>query len=172
MHLTETFAHIVSMLIEDHYQGPLFIVFDDYQCIESQEIHEGIDLFLRYLPPHVHLIILTRVDPPLNLSALRVKDQVIHIQSEELHFNYDESAEFLRRNINTDLDEDTINDLYQKTEGWIAGLQLAALSLRNRKGPVALPFNEENRFIINYLMEQIYSKLSTSQREFLLRTAI
>ncbi|NLY38217.1 MAG: hypothetical protein GX044_02825, partial [Firmicutes bacterium] len=121
---------------------------------------------------HVHLIILTRVDPPLNLSALRVKDQVIHIQSEELHFNYDESAEFLRRNINTDLDEDTINDLYQKTEGWIAGLQLAALSLRNRKGPVALPFNEENRFIINYLMEQIYSQLSDSLRGFLLRTAI
>ena len=117
MHLTETFAHIVSMLIEDHYQGPLFIVLDDYQYIESQEIHEGINLFLRYLPLHVHLIILTRVDPPLNLSALRVKDQIIYIQSEELHFNYAESAEFLRRNINTDLDEDTINDPTRRPKG-------------------------------------------------------
>ena len=129
------------MLIEDHYQGPCLLSWTITSILSRRRFMKG-STFLRYLPLHVHLIILTRVDPPLNLSALRVKDQIIYIQSEELHVNYAESAEFLRRNINTDLDEDTINDLYQKTEGRIAGLQLAALSLRNRNGPVALPFNE------------------------------
>ncbi|MDY6825628.1 MAG: LuxR C-terminal-related transcriptional regulator [Bacillota bacterium] len=172
MHLTETLAHIVSMLIDDDDKNPLLIIFDDYQNIYSREIHEGMNFLLRYLPSHIHIAILTRNDPPLNLSSLRVKEQVIDIRTEDLNFDYAESARFLSNYLQTKLDHDTIATLHRKTEGWITGLQLTALSLRNRNKSKNMQMIEGNRLIIDYLMEEVYSQLPGKMQEFLLQTSI
>ncbi len=172
MHLTETMAYIVSLLIDNDDNTPLIIVLDDYQTIYSQIIHEGINFLLRYLPSHIHIVILTRNDPPLNLSSLRVKDQLIEIRTEDLNFDYTESEVFLNKHLQNDLDQETIAMLHRKTEGWITGLQLTALSLRNNKKSNNLQLNEGNHLIVDYLMEEVYSQLSEKMQSFLLQTSI
>ena len=172
MHLTETMAHIVSMLIDDDDKNPLIIIFDDYHNIYSQVIHEGMNFFLRYLPAHIHVVILTRNDPPLNLSSLRVKGQVIDIRTEDLNFDLAESAEFLNKYIKARLNPETVAMLHRKTEGWITGLQLTALSLRNNTKSRELQASEGNHLIIDYLMEEVYCQLPEKMQEFLLQTSI
>jgi LuxR family maltose regulon positive regulatory protein len=110
---------------------PLILVMDDYHRIQLPPIHQQMDFLVEHQPECLHLVILSREDPPLPLHLLRDRRQMLEIHQDELRFSPTESADFFNRVMGIDLDEQDIDALHQRTEGWITGLQLAALSLRS-----------------------------------------
>src|SRR5262249_51835698 len=131
---------------------PLTLVLDDYHLIEAQAVHAALTFLIEHLPPLLHLIIATRVDPPLPLSRLRVRGQLVEIRASDLRFTRQEAAAFLNQAMGLKLDADAVARLEARTEGWIAGLQLAALSLQGRANPSEFldSFTGSNRYIVDY----------------------
>ena len=111
---------------------PLIFVLDDYHTIRNQAIHDSVAFFIEHLPPQAHLILLTRADPPLPLARLRVRDQLVEIRAADLRFHADEVEAFLNQIAALNLPTDAVISLAARTEGWAAGLHLAALSLQGR----------------------------------------
>jgi LuxR family transcriptional regulator, maltose regulon positive regulatory protein len=109
------------------------VVLDDYHLIDSEHVHEAISFFLEHLPENVSLVIATRTDPPLSLSKLRARDQVTEIKAADLRFTTGEAAAFLKDVMGLSLSREDIAVLDEATEGWVAALQLAALSMRDRE---------------------------------------
>lgn len=155
-------------------QTDLILVLDDYHLIATPTIHQALTFFLEHLPAQVHLAIATRVDPPLSLARLRVRAQLTELRAADLRFTDKEATEFLHQSLSLPLTELQVATLQRQTEGWIAGLQLAMLSLRDTVNPAALidSFSGNQRYILDYLVEEVLERQPQSRQVFLLRTSI
>lgn len=150
------------------------LILNDYHWITSDAIHTDLAFFLEHLPPRMHLVIATRVDPPLPLSQLRARGQLVELRSNELRFTVEEARQFFDRTMGLDLNEDAVATLQSRTEGWIAGLQLAALSIRERDrlDEFIASFTGNHRYIVDYLAEQVLQEQPPEIQTFLLETSI
>lgn len=152
----------------------LVLVLEDYHAITTVAIHESLTFLLEHLPPTLHLIISTRADPPLPLARLRARGQLSEIRVDDLRFTVEETAHFLNERMSLDLSADEIQLLATRTEGWIVGLQLAALSMQGYgdKSEFLRSFSGGHRYILNYLIEEVLNQQSKVVQEFLLYTSI
>ncbi len=152
----------------------IIFVIDDYHTITNPDIHRALDFFIDHLPPNFHLVMTTRQDPPLALSRLRVRGQLTEIRAAHLQFSQIESDEFLNRLMVLGLNNADVVALSERTEGWIAGLRLAALALENEndKHEFINAFTASNRFLTDYLLDEVLSRQEPQLYEFLLRTSI
>lgn len=152
----------------------LVIVLDDYHVINNGEIHEAVDLLLDRLPTNVHVALIARSDPPLSLSRLRVRQQLMEIRADDLRFRLDEVGHLFRQFGHETLSEMQLKVLESRTEGWIAGLQLAALSMRDVQDIDAFleSFKGTHRFVMDYLLEEVLNHQSETLQMFLLSTSI
>ena len=154
---------------------PLVLVLDDYHVIDAQPIDEALAFLLDHMPPQLHLVITTREDPNLPLARLRVRGQLTTVRASDLRFDLAEAAVFLRQTMGLDLSEDNIAALEARTEGWVAGLQLASISLQGRQHDAADfidAFTGSHRFVLDYLVEEVLHRQSESVQRFLLQTSI
>ena len=150
------------------------LVLDDYHVIDRAEVHDGVAFVLDRLPPTVHLIIATRADPPLPLARLRARGELVEIRAADLRFTTDEAAAYLNGTMGLDLAGGAVAALEARTEGWIAALQLAALSIHGR-GDVSsfiASFAGDDRYIVDYLVDEVLARQSEDVRSFLLQTAV
>ena len=152
----------------------LILVLDDYHLAESPAIQPGMRFLVEHLPPQVHLLISSRVDPALPLSRLRARGDLVEIRAADLRFTGDEASTYLNGAHNLDLAPDDVATLEDRTEGWAAALQLAALSLRNRADPSRFiaGFAGEDRFVVDYLADEVLDRQPPEVRRFLLETAV
>jgi LuxR family transcriptional regulator, maltose regulon positive regulatory protein len=153
--------------------GSLAIVLDDYHLIDSDHVHGVVTFLLERLPPNVHLVIASRIDPPLPLARLRARGQITEINAADLSFAPVEAAAFLKDTMGLDLSDEDVAALEERTEGWIAGLQLAALSMRNRKDLTGFirAFSGSHRDVLDFLTEEVLERQSERMRSFLLKTS-
>jgi LuxR family transcriptional regulator, maltose regulon positive regulatory protein len=154
--------------------GEFSIILDDYHLIDSEAVHGIVSLLLERLPPNTHFVISSRIDPPLPISRLRARGQMNELGAAELAFSLEEAAAFLRGVMELDLSAGDIATLEERTEGWIAGLQLAALSMRDRKDTSGFieSFSGSHRDVLDFLAEEVLERQPEHQREFLLNTSI
>jgi LuxR family maltose regulon positive regulatory protein len=167
---------LLTSLINDiaALSAPCILFLDDYHLIQSLAIHQQLAFFLEHQPPQMHLVIASREDPPLPMARLRARDQVVDIRQADLTFTEEETADFLRRVMGLDLSPADIATLGRRTEGWIAGLQLAALSMRNSDDlqSFVASFAGSHRYVLDYLIEEVYRQQPADRREFLVETSI
>ncbi len=167
---------VLTLLINEVAAIPdrIVLVLDDYHLIETQAIHNALTFLLEHLPPQMHLVIATRDDPQLPLSRLRVRGQLTELRATDLRFTPAEAAEFLNARVGLDLSAEDIAALERRTEGWIAGLQLAAISMQGRKDVSGFiqSFTGSHHFVLDYLVEEVLEQQSESVQTFLLQTAI
>jgi LuxR family maltose regulon positive regulatory protein len=153
------------------------VVLDDYHVIKASEVHEAMTFLLDHLPDQLHLVIATRSDPPLPLARLRSRGQLNEVRIADLRFTPSEAREFLNQVMGLKLTAADVDALENRTEGWIAGLQLAALSLRGIADQDEVTgfiqaFTGSHRFVIDYLADEVLTRQSAQVRDFLLRTAV
>jgi len=170
------FDILVSSFIEslDSLSTDLVLALDDYHVISNIVVHDLLNQLMAHLPPAFHLVILTRADPPLPLARLRVRNQLTEIRAHDLRFTVEEASAFLSQTMGLSLSNDQVAALEARTEGWIAGLQLAALSMQGR-GDVddfVAAFTGSHHFVLDYLVEEVLSLQSEKTRDFLLKTSI
>jgi LuxR family maltose regulon positive regulatory protein len=153
---------------------PIALALDDYHLIESVQIHAALAFLIDHLPPALRLIISTRFDPPLPLARLRAGNQLAEIRAGDLRFTFKETENFLNQTMGLKLEEKEITILEQQTEGWIAGLQLAALSIQGLKNPIEFisGFSGQNNHIMDYLFQEVFSRQAPTIQSFLLETSI
>jgi LuxR family maltose regulon positive regulatory protein len=153
---------------------PFVIVLDDYHLITEPKIQEVLLFLIEHQPRQMHLIISSRADPPWPLSRLRVRGEVLEIRSQEMRFTLQETAAFLNDSLGLGLAPETIAVLEKKTEGWIAGLQMAAISMKDREDITGFihAFTGSHRFVMDYLVEEVLSQQPADIRDFLLKTSI
>ena len=167
---------IVTRIINDfaRLNQSLILVLDDYHLVTDKAIHEAVEFFLDHLPPRLCLVIATRSDPPFALSRLRVRGQLTEVRADLLRFSREEAARFLNERLHLELSSQAIATLEERTEGWIAGLQLAALSLRGRsdKERFVERFAGSHRHLVDYLMDEVLGRQTPEVRLFLQRTSI
>lgn len=150
------------------------LVLDDYHLIESRAIHEALTFLIEHVPPQMHLVISTRADPPLPLSRLRARGEANEVRASDLRFTSEEATTFLNEVMGLRLAAQDIAELERRTEGWVVGLQMAALALRGRdnvSGFIAA-FTGSNRHVVDYLAEEVLEQQPEHARVFLLRTSI
>jgi LuxR family maltose regulon positive regulatory protein len=152
----------------------LVLVFDDYHLIETQEVHDALAFLLDHLPLQLHLVIATRADPPMPLARLRARGRLTELRYEDLRFLPHEVTAFLNDMMNLDLAPEEVDALDARTEGWIAGLQLAALSLRGRADvqDFITAFSSSHHYVLEYLTEETLDRLPEGVERFLLQTSI
>lgn len=150
------------------------LVLDDYHLIDAYPIHDALTFLLGHLPPQMHLSIAGRADPPLPLARLRGRGQLTELRAADLRFTPDEAAAFLNDVMGLGLSTEDIATLDARTEGWIAGLQMAALSMQARKDVSGFikAFSGSHRFVLDYLVEEVLDRQSSDVQEFLLKTSI
>ena len=167
---------ILTLLINDliSFPGEKVLVLDDYQFINSQVVHEAVTFLLEHCPKTFHLVIATRSDPLLPLARLRARGQMVELRAADLRFTEAEAAQFLNDVMGLHLDAISVRVLEERTEGWIAGLQMAALSMRDREDVVGFieGFSGTNRYILDYLLEEVLASQSPDVQRFLLYTSI
>jgi LuxR family maltose regulon positive regulatory protein len=167
---------ILTSLINEFVEITAKIVFvlDDYHLVENQPIQDSISFLLEHLPSQLHLVIITREDPSLPLARLRVRSQLTELRAADLRFNSSEVAEFLNQVMGLNLSADDITALETRTEGWIAGLQLAAISIQGREDVSNLikSFAGNHRLVLDYLIEEVLNQQPESIQSFLLQTAV
>jgi LuxR family maltose regulon positive regulatory protein len=153
---------------------PFLLVLDDYHAIHNLHTHQQLAFLMEHQPPRMHLVIMTREDPLIPVSRLRALGQVLEIRQEELRFSLQETAAFLGRVMGLDLSPEDVAALETRTEGWIAGLQLAALSLQGNHNPqnFVQAFTGSNRYILDYLIEEVFKRQPAEVQDFLLKTSI
>lgn len=155
-------------------QKTFLLVLDDYHSVDSQLVDESLAFLVEHQPPQMHLVIATREDPNLPLARLRARGQCIEVRAADLRFTPAEAAEFLNRVMGLNLSEENIASLETRTEGWIAGLQLAAISMRGQPDPANFiqSFTGSHRFVMDYLLEEVLQQQPENIQSFLLRTSI
>jgi len=167
---------LLTALINDvtAVSRPSILVLDDYQEIHTLSIHQQLAFLLEHQPPQMHLVIATREDPPLPLSRLRARGQMMDVRQADLRFTEEETADFLRRVMRLALSLDDIAALQQRAEGWIAGLQLAAVSMQGQDDAHSLveSFTGSQRYVLDYLIEEVVQRQPASVQDFLLKTSI
>ena len=154
--------------------APFILVLDDYHLIHTLTIHSQLDFLVEHQPPAMHLVIITREDPPLPFARLRARGQMVEVRQDDLRFLPDECADFLQRIMGLELTVDDITALEQRTEGWIAGLQLAALSMQGRDdlSNFIEAFTGSSHYVLDYLIEEVFERQSPETQAFLLKTSI
>ncbi|MBV9929082.1 MAG: winged helix-turn-helix transcriptional regulator [Acidobacteria bacterium] len=168
-------AVLTSLLYEVNEGGDdIALAFDDYHVITEQAVHEAMSFLVERLPPHAHVLIVSRSDPPFPLARLRARGELKEIRASDLRFDGAEAAAFLNDVMGLGLAPEDVTALEERTEGWITGLQLSALSLRGREDKAGLvrDFAGNNRFILDYLLEEVLSRQTPDVQEFLLRTSV
>jgi LuxR family maltose regulon positive regulatory protein len=158
----------------DATPGEVVFVLDDYHLITHDAIHEGLRLLLAHLPRSVELVIATRTEPQVSLSRMRANGELVEIDSRSLSFSPDEAAELLNDQLALSIDHDAVSTLCTRTEGWAAGLYLAALSLASREDSYAFieAFAGDDRGVVDYLREEVLAAQPGKVRTFLRRTSI
>ncbi|KAA3653570.1 MAG: hypothetical protein DWQ04_35145 [Chloroflexi bacterium] len=153
---------------------PIILVLDDYHLIEDDDIHQGLAFVLDHIPNNFHLIVNTRSDPPLPLSRLRGRRQLVEIRQSDLAFSLEETTQFLNDLMKLDLSVDAVNALTERTEGWITGLQMAAVSMQGHTDLAGYvqAFTGSNRYVLDYLMEEVWQRQSPAIQDFLMKTAV
>lgn len=159
--------------LSDLASKDVVLAFDDYHQITHQPIHDAVAYLIDHLPSNAHLVFISRADPPLPLGRWRIRGQLTEIRADDLRFTEEEATLFLNETMGLSLDGDDIRALEARTEGWVAGLQLAALFLQKSKDPseTIAAFAGSNRYIADYLTDEVLSRLADPLREFLLQTS-
>jgi LuxR family maltose regulon positive regulatory protein len=152
---------------------PLVLVLDDYHLIDTPQIHQSLEYFLDHQPATTYLVLLTRADPPLPLARWRTRDQMIELRARDLRFTVEEARAFLGF-ANISLAENALSALDERTEGWVAGLQLAALALQNQTDPAAFieTFRGSHRYVLDYLAGEVIQQQNEETRAFLTQTSL
>jgi LuxR family maltose regulon positive regulatory protein len=152
----------------------LLLVLDDYHLVEAAEVHEGMTFLLAHQPPQLHVVLATRTDPPLPLARMRARGQLSEVRAADLRFTVEESAAYLNDVMGFRLSEGDVTSLDGRTEGWIAALQLAALSMQGRSDVSAFiaGFAGDDRYVVDYLGEEVLARQPSDVRQFLLQTSI
>jgi LuxR family maltose regulon positive regulatory protein len=154
--------------------GDLVLVLDDFHLIESRDVQDAMSFLLDRLPPRLRLVIVTRADPPLPLARLRARGELVEIRAADLRFTPEECAAYLTDTMGLALTADDVAALDGRTEGWIAALQLAALSLQGRDDVTGFidGFTGDDRYIVDYLLEEVLRRQPQRVRDFLLQTSL
>ncbi|WP_152365373.1 LuxR C-terminal-related transcriptional regulator [Microlunatus speluncae] len=176
---------LVSLINDlDQLAGPTVLALDDYHLIDAPAVQRAVTFLLDQLPPQVTMVIITRADPPLPLARLRTRGELLELRAADLRFTAAEAEELLNRVMGLDLDPAQVAALEARTEGWAAGLQLAALSVRGRavsehavnaRGPIdafIAAFAGSHRFVLDYLVEEVLDHQPEDVRQFLLDTSV
>ena len=150
------------------------LVLDDYHVVDSKAVDQALEFLVEHLPPQMHLVIVTREDPHLPLARLRARGQLTELRAADLRFTPAEAAEFLNKVMGLNLSAEDIIALENRTEGWVAGLQLAALSMQGHQDTAGFikSFTGSHHFVLDYLIEEVLQRLPAHIRSFLLQTAI
>jgi len=170
--LNTLLAEVVNLLVEqtDHF----LLILDDYQVITEQRVHMSLAYLIEYLPAQLRIILATRADPPLPLSLLRSRKQALEVRTDQLRCTVEETKSFLHEVIGTQLPHETIQQIRSRTEGWLVGLQLLRLSLPEQADPLSLlkEVSGDQRYILDYLTEEVLQRQPQEVRTFLLSTSI
>jgi len=153
---------------------PFVLVLDDYHVIGADPIHRLVRFLIEHGPPFAHLVLLTREDPPLPLARLRAHGRLVELRADDLRYADAEASGYLAGALPVELDPEQLAKLLERTEGWIAGLQLAAISLHDRPDPAAAirAFGGTQRFVLDYLADEVLAGLDVDLRTFLVHTSI
>ena len=153
---------------------PLVLILDDYHVITERQVHATLWYLIERLPPQFHLILATRVDPPLPLSLLRERRQLLEVRTEQLRCTPEETSAFFQDVVGIQLPDQTIQEVTARTEGWLVGLRLLGLSLPEQVDPLTLleQVSGEQRYILDYLTEVVLQKQPPEVQRFLLCTSI
>ncbi len=154
--------------------APIVLVLDDYQAIGDPRVHASLVFLLEHLPPQLHLILLTRTNPPLRLSRLRARDQLLEIRTDQLRCTAEESAAFITQVMKLSPPPELLQAVVARAEGWLVGLQLIGLSLRRHADPGAMltGLGSSRHFILDYLTDEVLRQQPLPLQEFLLHTSI
>lgn len=171
---------VLTILLNDLSAWPatqtpaIVLILEDYHVITTPAIHHGLTFFLEHLPPTLHLVMTTRADPPLPLARLRTRGELSEFRADDLRFTHTETAIFVNERMGLQLSPAQVQLLAVRTEGWIVGLQLAALSMQeySDKAEFLHSFSGGHRYILNYLIEEVLNQQPKAIQEFLLRTSI
>jgi LuxR family maltose regulon positive regulatory protein len=167
---------ILTALINEITTIPdnFIFVLDDYHIIDSKPVDDALTFLLEHLPPQMHLVITTREDPQFPLARLRVRDQLTELRAVDLRFTPAEAADFLNQMMGLNLSDEDVAALETRTEGWIAGLQLAALSMQGHQDVASFikSFTGGHHFVLDYLVEEVLQQQPEDVQTFLLRTSI
>ena len=155
-------------------ENEIVLVLDDYHLVDARQVHASLAFLLEHLPPGLHLVLASRSDPPLPLARLRARGQLTELRTDDLRFTAEEAAALLRESAGGALPGTAVAALVARTEGWAAGLQLAALSLRGRSdiAEFVAAFSGSHRYILDYLTGEVLDGQSEQVREFLLETSV
>lgn len=167
---------VVTSLANDLADLPrdVVLVLDDFHVIESLDVHESMLLLLEHLPAQLHLVVATRADPGWPLAGLRASGELVEVRAADLRFTAEEATTYLNDAMGLQLTSADVDVLEARTEGWIAALQLAALSLQDRDDPAAFieQFAGEDRFVVDYLADEVLDRQEDDVRDFLLETSV
>jgi LuxR family transcriptional regulator, maltose regulon positive regulatory protein len=167
---------IPTILINDMagLKGDLILILDDYHLIQNQSIHSALGFLLDHIPDKLHLVLSTRVDPPWPLARFRARGQLIEIRAMDLRFTTEEAAAFLHQVMELNLSAEDVAALEARTEGWIASLQLAAISMRGRSDVSGFikAFTGSHVFVAEYLIEEVLEHQTDDVKTFLLHTSV
>ncbi|MBN1259382.1 MAG: AAA family ATPase, partial [Anaerolineae bacterium] len=156
------------------FPEPFVLVLDDYHVIEAPAVDQALIFLLEHLPPQMHLVIASREDPNLPLARMRARGQLTELRAGDLRFTPDEAADFLNRVMGLNLSAEDVAALETRTEGWIAGLHLAALSIQRQSDAAGFihSFTGSHHYVLDYLLEEVLRQQSASVQRFLLCTSI
>jgi LuxR family maltose regulon positive regulatory protein len=167
---------VVATLLNDlaALAHDVVLVLDDYHAVESLDVHESMLFLVEHLPPQLHLVVASRADPPWPLAGLRARGDLVEVRAADLRFTAEEAGAYLNDAMGLDLTRADVDALEGRTEGWIAALQLAALSLQGREDPSAFiaGFAGDDRFVVDYLVDEVLDRQPADIRTFLLQTSI
>ena len=170
------FDGLVAALINELATGqdPMLFVLDDYHLIEAPQVHASLGFLLEHRPLGLRLVLSSRADPPLPLARLRARGQLTELRALDMRFTLEETAALLVEAVGPDVPEDAVAALAARTEGWVAGLQLAALSLRGHGDPASFvaSFSGSHRYVLDYLTEEALDRQPVEVRGFLLETSV
>jgi LuxR family maltose regulon positive regulatory protein len=154
-------------------ENEIFIVLDDYHLIQNKQMHDSLSFVLEHMPPYLHLILITRKDPPIPLARLRANNQICELHAQDLIFSRLEAVEFLTQTMQLRLNDLQVGQLLRRTEGWITGLQLAALSQNSSEPEKTEISGEINQDLLqNYIIEEVFNRQTPEVKDFLLRTSV
>ena len=167
---------LVSQVINELALQPddVFLVLDDYHVIDAVPVHDSVSYLLEHAPVGLHVVLASRADPPLPLARLRGRGELTELRAADLRFTAEEAGKLLRDAVGSSLDDAVVAKLAARTEGWAAGLQLAAVSLHDHTDVEAFveSFSGSHRYVLDYLTEEVLERQTAEVREFLLETSV
>src|SRR5215216_2759517 len=172
----QSFQTFLTPLINDlaKFTKPSVLILEDFHWITSKEINDGLSFLIQNLPEPLHLVMISRANPDLPLHLLRARDEFVEIGTKELRFNLHETEEFLQMTTQAQISSQAVTLLFQKTDGWIAGLQLAASSVQHKSAEeiqnMIQNFSGSHRYVSDYLIKEVFESQPEAMQEFLLKT--